>query len=413
MNNNEIQVKVASTAPELEELRPFWSEHNIHPESDIDFVQMLASSRPEIIKQHILVAMENDQPVALLVGRLENAVVQIKLGYRKILNLRLRRLVFVRDGFLGERSERVAQAMIEHILAASKTESGDLAALCNIPAEGGLNDGIMKHCPRTRRVLFARPTEHWKGSLPETYDAFMAARSRKHRGHFRRLFKHLEAEFPGRIKYAKYTGVDDVDPFCKAADQIAQKTYQRGLNAGFIDNVESRRRLTLAAQKGWFRGYVVFAGGEPLAFWGGDKVGDVMHLSWTGYNPAHRKLELGTILYLKMVEDLISQKAREIDYGLGAAHYKERFGDICLREYDTAIYAATMKGFATNFLLTLEAIVNRVGQRVLSSLKLKDLMKRKWRSGLSGKAAPASESDTDAPSDSVAAAGLKGSDGGL
>jgi CelD/BcsL family acetyltransferase involved in cellulose biosynthesis len=139
----------------------------------------------------------------------------------------------------------------------------------------------------------------------------------------------------------------------------------------------------------------------------------VMHLSWTGYNPAHRKLELGTILYLKMVEDLISQKAREIDYGLGAAHYKERFGDICLREYDTTIYAATMKGFATNFLLTLEAIVNRVGQRVLSSLKLKDLMKRKWRSGLSGKAAPASESDTDAPSDSVAAAGLKGSDGGL
>jgi Acetyltransferase (GNAT) domain len=411
MNEPEITVKVASTAADIEKLRPFWSQLNYNPESDLDFVTMLASSRPEIAGLHILVASEKDQPVAIFVGRVEDAVVNLKLGYFKLLSLRLRQLVFVRDGFLGECTERVTGPMIAHMVKASGGGRRDVSVLCNIPADSSLNVSIRKRCPFLRRAFSVRRIEHWKGSVPETYEAFLAARGRKHRGHFRRLFKHFEAEFGGKIRYATFTKVEEVEPFCKAAEEIAQNTYQRGLNAGFADNEENRRRLTLAAQKGWFRGYVVFVDDKPLAFWGGENVKDVMYVAWTGYNPAYRKFELGTIVYLKMVEDLISLKVRRLDYGLGSAQYKERFGDECLQEHDTAIYGATAKGYLTNAMLALEIFVNRTGKRVLSWLKLKDRMKRKWRADLAGKAAaPTTESEADSVAREVTTAQVKGSE---
>ena len=382
MKEAEIQVKTVSTPEDIEKLRPFWSELNLNPESDIDFVQILAKARPEILGLHVLAAYENDKLVALLIGRIENAVVTLKFGYWKLLNLRLKRVVFVREGFLGECSDRVAEAMVTHLVKSDRAVGRDVSLLCNVPVTGALNNAIKKHCPALRKGFSARVAERWRGRLPETYDAFMTARSRKHRGHLRRLFRIVEAEFPGQIRYENYTQPSQVNAFCEAADTIAQHTYQRGLNAGFIDNEENRRRLALAAEKGWFKGYIVFAQDKPLAFWYGDLVKGVMHLGWTGYLPEYRDFELGTILYLKMTEDLISLKARELDYGLGAAHYKERFGDICLQEVDTAIYSANLKGWFCNVMLALEAVVNRVGARLLSKLKLKERMKKKWRSGL-------------------------------
>ena len=411
MKEVEITVRVASTAADIEKLRPFWSHLNYNPESDLDFVTMLASSRPEIAGPHILVASEKDEPVAIFVGRVEDAVVNLKLGYFKLFSLRLRQLVFVRDGFLGECSERVTGPMIAHIVKAPGGERRDVSVLCNVAADGSLNASIKKYCPALRRAFSVRRIEHWKGSVPETYEAFLAARGRKHRGHFRRLFKHFEAEFGDKIRYATFTKVEEVELFCKAAEEIAQNTYQRGLNAGFADNEENRRRLTLAAQKGWFRGYVVFVDDKPLAFWGGENVKDVMYVAWTGYNPAYRKFELGTIVYLKMVEDLISLKVRRLDYGLGSAQYKERFGDECLREHDTAIYGATVKGYLTNVMLALEIFVNRTGKRVLSWLKLTDKMKRKWRADLAGKAAATTaENEADSVAREVTSAQVKGSE---
>ena len=112
-----------------------------------------------------------------------------------------------------------------------------------------------------------------------------------------------------------------------------------------------------------------------------------MHLTWTGFDPQYRKYEVGTVLFLRMIHDLLSCGTGELDYGLGGAQYKERFGDVCVQERDLAIYAPAPKGYALSALRTLENLVNRAGKDVLSWTALTNNVKRKWRSSLAGQGA--------------------------
>lgn len=399
MSQAEITVRVASAASEIEKLRPFWTRVNYHPESDIDFVLMLPSVRPEILRLYVLVAYEAAEPVALLVGRIEDALVPLRVGYLKVLQIRLRQVVFVRDGFLGERSERTAALMVEKIAQVLKEGCAGRALLCSVPAASRLGESARRRCPVLQREFSRQLAEHWRTRLPKDFEAFLGKRPKKHRYWLRRIGRVFEAQFNGQVRYEIFHGLDDVGPFSKAAEQVARNTYQRGLGAGFVDNEENRKRLILAARKGWLRAYVAFVGNQPLAFWCGERLDNVMHLTWTGFDPAYRKYEVGTILFLKMVADLLSCGVTEIDYGLGWAQYKERFGDLCLQEQDVAIYAPTLRSCSVNLLRTLEASINRFGTKLLFWLKVRDKVKKLWRSDLAAKAAPAEETASNAKQD--------------
>jgi CelD/BcsL family acetyltransferase involved in cellulose biosynthesis len=140
---------------------------------------------------------------------------------------------------------------------------------------------------------------------------------------------------------------------------------------------------------------VVFVEDKPLAFWSGERIGDTFYLTWTGFDSCYRKYEIGTILFLKMVEDLLSCGIKEMDYGLGWAQYKERFGDTCLLDQDVVIYAPTLRSFGLNLILTSEDFVNRVGGKLLTMLKVRDKFKKLWRSGLSEKMASMTTNTAD------------------
>lgn len=388
MSESQIEVRITSTADALEGLRPFWTRVNRHPESDLDFVQMLAGVRPEIVRLHVLVAYDLGQPVALMIGRLEQTFVRPRLGYCKLFPVPLRQLVFVRDGLVGEQSERVAAAMAQAVAGALKEGVAERVLLCSLPAQEPLLRWAGKCAAPWQRDYAQQPVQHWRTRLPDTFEAFLSKRPKKHRYWLRRISRVLETEFAGRVRHSAFREPEEVAAFCTAAEAVARKTYQRGLGVGFADNPENRQRLALAARKGWFRGYVTFLENRPVAFWAGERVGEVMYLAWTGFDPAHRQHEVGTVLFLKMLEDLLAEGAKEIDYGLGWAQYKERFGDLCLQEQDVALYAPTAKGWGLNLLRTLEAFINQAGKRILAWTKLREKFKRSWRSELAGKGNP-------------------------
>jgi ribosomal protein S18 acetylase RimI-like enzyme len=391
MNQAKICVKVASTADEIESLRPFWTKLNRHPETDIDFVCKLAVTRPSILRLHILVAYQGIEPIAMMIGRLETESLKPKLGYLKLFKIPLRQFVFLREGFVGEYSSQVATLMVAEIQKTLAAKSADLALVCNIPVDSGLLSVVRQRGRFFQRDYTRRQIEHWKSELPDSFEAFLAKRPRKHRSELRRIGKVFEREFPDQVRYIVFTLPGEVDSFCIAAEKVASNTYQRGMNAGFIDDNENRERVDLATRKGSFRGYVVFVGNRPLAFWAGELLGQVMFLTWTGFDPEFRKFEVGTILFLKMVEDLTKLGVREIDYGLGWAKYKERFGDVCLREQNVAIYAPTLKGYSLNLICTMEELINGAGKKLLSWFKLGERIKRIWRSRLEDKTVPVDE----------------------
>lgn len=352
MSESKIVVRAVNTTSEIEKLRSFWTRFNRHPESDIDFVLMLASVRSEIIRPHVMVAYEDDQPLALLVGRLENTQVRPRVGYLNLFSMSVNQFVFVGGGLLGESSDRVAIAMICEIKNTLGQGNVDRVLMSNFPISNTLNHFARCRSPIWCRGFAHETVQHWKTEMPDTIEAFLAKRPKKHRYWLRRVRKVFDAQFEGKVKYAIFQTPQDVELFCIAAESVARKTYQRGLGAGFIDNEENRKRLALMARNGWLKSYVVFVENKPLAFWCGERMGDTFYLTWTGFDPSYRKYEVGTILFLEMVDDLLSWGIKEMDYGLGWAQYKERFGDACLLDQDVIIYAPTINGFGLNLMLT-------------------------------------------------------------
>jgi len=384
--DSEITIKMVTTAEEIESVKPLWKRLNQHPESDPDFVAMLASVRPEIASLFLLIAYREGEPVSMMIGRIEDSATHFRFGYWKALRIRTRRMVFVRDGFLGERSPEIAAKMMEAISQTLKMGVADYAILHSFPRP------LLEQCPaHPSSSLSYRAAggviQHWKTTLPDNFEAFLCKRSAKHRYNLLRTVRKFEAEFAGRLRYAIFDAPADAEAFCKAAEVVAQQTYQRGVGAGFVDNEENRKRVLLMAQKSAFRAYVAFVDDQPVAFWYGEQSGDVVYIIWTAFDRAYGKYEVGTILFLKMVEDFMARDIQKIDYGPGWALYKERFGDGCLQEHDLAIYSPTLKGRSLGFLQKMETAINQSGKQVLARLQLRERVKKLWRIGLANKAA--------------------------
>jgi hypothetical protein len=374
-----LRVVAAKSFEELESLRSFWTTANKHPDADIDFYKYFVGHHAEAMQPCVLAARENGKPRALLLARLEETTIPIRLGYFTILRLRRRQLITLQDGYLGEAAPGVEAALVREVLRLLRECGADRAILSNLPLGDGLQRAAKTVPGLLSRDYAGRRASRWKTTLPASLDEFLKRRSKKHRYWLRRIERVFADDHKGKVEYKTYRTCEDLEAFCAHAEKIAQTTYQRGLGVGFMDNADTRQRLKLAADKGWLRGYVVFAGGEPLAFWCGRLYNGVMVLDWTGYLPAFRKYELGTVLFLKMVEDLCKAGAREIDYGTGTSFYKERFGDQETAECFVALHAPTFRGVSLSALTTMEAVFNGTAKYLAKKLKVMDRVKKLWR----------------------------------
>ena len=393
MADPELNVVVASSFAEMEPLCEFWAQHNRHPECARDFVAMLMNTRPQVIGPHVLMVCRGPTPIAMLVGRLERASLALRLGYRNALRVPMTQWVFVRDGFLGEQTERTAMALMEHLRGELRSGHADRILLSSLPLAGALQASARQVFSPLQRDGSARPGEHWQVHLPADFESFLARRSAKHRYALRRAARQFEALHPGQVRHQVCERPEDVMLFCEAAESVARGTYQRGLGAGFFDDDAHRQRLRLAAQRGELRGHVLFAGERPVAFWAGEVTGQVMYVAWTAFDPAFRRHEVGTIALLGMVEHLMAGGVRTIDFGPGGAAYKERFGDLCLHEQDVAVYAMTPKGLAARALAATMHGVNHAGRQLFDRLSIARRLKKSWRDRLSRQASAQRVSD--------------------
>ena len=142
---------------------------------------------------------------------------------------------------------------------------------------------------------------------PDSLDDFLKKMTSKHRYWLRRLPRVLERDYSGKVTYKCYQRGDDLDRLFVDAEEIAKKTYQRDLGAGFVDNAEMRQRLFLSADKGRLRAYLLYVDDKPCAFWIGTLYGKVFYLDFTGYDAAFKRYEPGTILLMWVIEDLSAE----------------------------------------------------------------------------------------------------------
>lgn len=374
-----ITVHVVEDPLGLEALRAFWSTVCKHPDVDIDFYQRVILMRQEVISPFVLVAARGAHPIAMFVGRLENGDVSVKCGKKTIFRLRFRELVYVYEGFLGERSEAVARAFMEEILGRLKAGEACAARIANLTDDCAMRRFALR-LPAwpLRDHAFVR-TEHWKGTVNDTLDAFIAAQGKQTRRQLRRRLKRFNRDFQGRSRFEYYHQVGDIPRFCSDAEVVARTTYQRAMGVGFCNSAEDHHRLRVAAEKGWWLAYVLFVDGRPVSFVSGRVLEDLMIADWTAYDAAFHAHRVGTIVALRLIEHGCGIGVRELDCGIGPGIHKETFSDRNEPKSTVRIYAPCSMGLYVAILCTSIVLAKKAACSALKRLSIFNNVKRVWR----------------------------------
>ena len=119
----------------------------------------------------------------------------------------------------------------------------------------------------------------------------------------------------------------------------------------------------------------------PCAFHHGDLYRGRFRHGRPGYDPDFAHLRVGTYLLLKLFKRALIRhpEAAFVDYGVGDADYKRRFGSRSWREGSLVVYAPTFRATRVNVVRTaLLAVVGTV-KRVVGRGAVYHRVKRGWR----------------------------------
>jgi hypothetical protein len=255
-------------------------------------------------------------------------------------------------------------------------------AVSETPTESPLWRAIAAGRAGSFRTIERERTVHHVVDLPRSFEAYMDRFSAKTRNTWKRKARKLEAE-GGPLSLRVYREPDQVEDLLTTVDPLCRLTYHyhllgRDLSTG---NHQLTRNLTRWAQRGWLRGYVLFAGDRALAYVIGCVVRRRFSYDLPGYDPRLAAHSPGIILLLRLIEDLIQGDAADLlDFGGGHADYKKL---LATRSYDEAsalLIRPTPYAQGIAYLQRGMAITARAGARVLERHQLKSRAKNWLRS---------------------------------
>ena len=331
--------------------------------ADPDHFEIVLRHRPEAIRPHVVCLFEGDEPVALAVGRIEDVELPARIGYRKILSPRLRVLTVVQGGILGDTPEPVARALLSELMATLARGEADVLRLRLLEVGSPLHH-LAHTMPSTLcRQRSSQPSTRWLVEIPESFDAFLKARSKSMRTNIRYYAKRLLSEYGERARLEHFHDGSDLERLYRDTAEVAAKTYQQALGASFEDTPLRRALNDLAIRRGWFRAYMLYLDERPAAFWYATAYRGVIHTGFTGYDPSYRDLSIGTFVLGRLIEDACADPdITLLDHGFGDADYKRRLSDRSWLEEDVLVFSRSWKGVRANVSRTAVLGVGRLGQ---------------------------------------------------
>jgi hypothetical protein len=380
---NRVQVRVARSVQEIEAIREIWTGWQWNPNADIDFYLHVLGSEPEILRPHVLVLYRDDLPVAMLVGRIVQSEIEARLGYARLFKTRARTLTFIYGGQVGDLSTENSQILVLEIVRSLQEGESDVAAFRFLRTDSPLYRLARHSTTLLSRDYFPTAQSHRSTKLRDGAEGFYRNLSPKVRKNLKWQAKKLLQDFANDVSIRCFREPTQVDHMIEDVERVAQKTYQRGLGVGFVDDPKMRKRLQLEAEKGWLRAYILYVAENPCAFWIGSLFGETFHSSFLGYDPAYAKHSPGMYLITKTIEGLASENgsghAAQIDWGLGDAQYKEVLGDCEWKESTLHIFAPTLRGFRLSAVRACTAFAEGTLKAGFERLGLLQKVKKIWR----------------------------------
>jgi hypothetical protein len=212
---------------------------------------------------------------------------------------------------------------------------------------------IMLHQPSGSQARWwidfdADPAEYWKKF------------SKKTRETFRNKARKLEHTL------LKFTSADDVAGFLKLAREVSQTSWQtKRMGLRISDTPETQQYWRTVAEIGAFRSYVLQQGERPIAFMVGRQWEGKFYYEEAGYDLEFSKQSPGTVLQIRVMEDLIEHDTpRVFDFSFGDGEHKRMFGN---RKTDNAAFLLLRRSWRNSAVVGLQRAAAGVAGRLRSS----------------------------------------------
>jgi len=371
-------VRVIRDIAGVEEIRDFWESWQHHPNSDIDLYLSRLKLRKEFIRPHIIVAYRRGKPDALLVGRLDQGEVDLRVGPVHIGRPRVRTLSFLYSGLLGNGSRENSQLIANEILGNLRQGEAQMAVLPKLTVGSPLHDVALTVPGFLARDWFHTPHLHCTMQVPKRVEDIYAGVSAKGRATGRRQTKKLLSGFPDKVEVKEFRDPGDLDRLMRDVECVARETYQRGLGVGFEDTPEMRGRYSLMAQKGCLRSYVLYLAGEPAAFWVGVVYRGTAHLEFLGFHPKFEDYSPGTFLVTKALEGFLQDDVKAVDFGYGEERYKQHFGNQRSQEATIRVFRPAPKGLILKAVTMQTEFIDQLLKKALERAGLRLRLKKAW-----------------------------------
>jgi CelD/BcsL family acetyltransferase involved in cellulose biosynthesis len=381
-----LSIRVIRDADGLESVREDWlSLMTDQVAVDPDFYAAALRAEEQILRPHLVVVEQDDDIRAILVGRLERLEFGVRAGYRKLYTPWVHSITIVQGGILGDVDETLFRRLVREVRASLENEGADVLVFRYLPLDSPLYRVAAEEPPFLARQRVVDSEVHWELDLPGSLDEILAALSSSTRQTVNRYVRRLEREYPDGIAVRVFTEASELDEFFKDIEPVSATTYQRALGVSFGDTPKDRERTRVSFEQGWFRGYVLYLDGVPRAFHHGELYRGRFRHGRPGYDPDYAHLRIGTYLLLRVFEDLMAHPdASVVDYGVGDADYKRRFGTRSWREGSVVVYAPTFRALRVNATRTTLLGAVRLAKRVFGKGATYQRIRRAWRRRLTG-----------------------------
>jgi hypothetical protein len=374
-----MKIGIIKTLEELEAVRTYWEGWQNHPNNDFAQFKMVCQLRPEVESLFVTVIEDNRQPRALLAGRLQRTQFAPAIGYLTPVRIPAKVMTVLHQGVLGQIDDEAVLESVEYLWSLLRSGVADAIEFHYLSEDSPFLNALQLHRSGWFCEKNPRWSVHWEMNLPAE-GSFIEHKFRsKHRTGIRKKERELESAFPGKISWRWVSRFDDIPGLCARLEEVAARAYQRGLGTGFMDNEEYRRRFALFASRGQLRVQLLEIDRRVRAFWFGYLYQDVFHLSETGYDPDLSRYEVGTLIFIRLNDELAKEGVRKLDFGIGDALYKRRFGDRSWREGTIWLFAPTAKGLALRSTMGLFSAVDKFGRNVIQRIGVLDRLKTGWR----------------------------------
>jgi CelD/BcsL family acetyltransferase involved in cellulose biosynthesis len=378
---DETTVRVATSFDEIEALRLVWSAMPVRNiDSQIDYYLAVARNAEQVIGPCVVQIRRAGRPDMLVVARLENLPVRLKLGYSTLATVKVRAIVVNFEGVLGASGSDDETLAMETLRDLLDEKLADVILLRNVDPESTLREAAIAGVARTRLGRRSSSDRLWMTQLPETFEAFLQLRSSKSRSSFRREDRLLLDHHGDQLRLCRYSQLDEFDTICSDMARVSARTYQGRLGAGFANTPMERALVRLGLSRGTYRCWMLYVGERPIAFWAGMAHGDVFYPTTPGFDPEFGRHSIGRYTMFRMIEDLCAWDGiRRIDFGRGDAQYKSEYAVPVSQACDVWISAKRPFPMMVIGAHSLAGAMNARAKRFAQNSTLTRDLKSRWR----------------------------------